>query len=64
MAALDEQQIEELTEYIIHREKALDRDLLPYGNPAGKDVLVFGSGYGNEVIRAARHALGPSSLST
>ena len=44
-----------MTEYIIDREKSLDRDLLPYGDPAGKDVLVFGCGYGNEVLWAARH---------
>ena len=52
---LSAEEIAELTAYIIHREKALDRNLLPYGNPAGKDVLVFGSGYGNEVLWAARH---------
>jgi SAM-dependent methyltransferase len=49
------EQITELRDYIIRREKALDRDLLPYGDPAGKDVLVFGCGFGNEVLWAARH---------
>jgi SAM-dependent methyltransferase len=49
------EQITELTDYIIRREKALDRDLLPYGDPTGKDVLVFGCGFGNEVLWAARH---------
>jgi SAM-dependent methyltransferase len=52
---LTEQQIAELKDYIIHREQSLDRDLLPYGNPDGKDVLVFGCGFGNEVLWAARH---------
>jgi len=52
---LAEVEIAELTTYVINREKALDRDLLPYGDPAGKDVLVFGCGYGNEVLWAARH---------
>jgi SAM-dependent methyltransferase len=52
---LPEEEIAELTAYIIQRERGLDRNLLPYGNPAGKDVLVFGSGYGNEVLWAARH---------
>jgi SAM-dependent methyltransferase len=52
---LTEEQITELTGYILHRERALDRDLLPYGDPRGKDVLVFGCGYGNEVLWAARH---------
>ncbi len=52
---LSEEQITELTAYVIHRERALDRDLLPYGDPRGKDVLVFGCGYGNEVLWAARH---------
>ncbi len=52
---LAEPEIERLKDYIIHREGALDRDLLPYGDPAGKDVLVFGCGYGNEVLWAARH---------
>lgn len=52
---LSDEQISYLTEYIIHRERALDRDLLPYGDPSGKDVLVFGCGFGNEVLWAARH---------
>ncbi|HEY7961926.1 MAG TPA: class I SAM-dependent methyltransferase [Solirubrobacteraceae bacterium] len=52
---LSDEQITELTAYVIHRERALDRDLLPYGDPRGKDVLVFGCGYGNEVLWAARH---------
>jgi SAM-dependent methyltransferase len=52
---LSEEQITELTGYIIHREKWVDRHLLPYCNPAGKDVLVFGCGFGNEVLWAARH---------
>jgi SAM-dependent methyltransferase len=52
---LTAEQITELTAYIIRREKSLDRHLLPYCNPAGKDVLVFGCGFGNEVLWAARH---------
>jgi SAM-dependent methyltransferase len=52
---LGETQIAELKDYIIAREQSLDRDLLPYGDPRGKDVLVFGCGYGNEVLWAARH---------
>jgi len=52
---LTEQQITELTAYIIRREKSLDRHLLPYCNPTGKDVLAFGCGFGNEVLWAARH---------
>ena len=52
---LPPEQIIELKDYIIHREKSLDRDLLPYGTPSGKDVLVFGCGFGNEVLWAARH---------
>jgi SAM-dependent methyltransferase len=51
---LAESEIVELKDYIIHREAMLDRDLLPYGDPKGKDVLVFGCGYGNEVLWAAR----------
>jgi SAM-dependent methyltransferase len=50
-----ESEIEELKDYILHRELGLDRDLLPYGDPEGKDVLVFGCGFGNEVLWAARH---------
>src|SRR4051794_10096368 len=49
------EQVEELKNYIIQRESSLDRDLLPYGNPEDKDVLVFGCGFGNEVLWAARH---------
>jgi SAM-dependent methyltransferase len=52
---LSEEQIDELTAYIIRREKSLDRHLLPYCNPTGKDVLAFGCGFGNEVLWAARH---------
>jgi SAM-dependent methyltransferase len=48
-------QIEELSGYIRHRSAALDRDLLPYGDPADKDVLVFGSGYGTEMLWAIQH---------
>ena len=55
MVELSEQQIVTLTDYIIRREQTLDRDLLPYGDPRGKDVLVFGCGFGNEVLWAARH---------
>jgi SAM-dependent methyltransferase len=55
-----EERIAELKDYIIRREKALDCDLLPYGDPTGKDVLVFGCGFGNEVLWAARH--GASSI--
>ena len=51
---LTAQQIAELKSYVIRRESSLDRDLLPYGDPAGKDVLVFGCGFGNEVLWAAR----------
>jgi SAM-dependent methyltransferase len=49
------EQVTELKDYIIAREASLDRDLLPYGDPAGKDVLVFGCGFGNEVLWAVRH---------
>jgi SAM-dependent methyltransferase len=52
---LSAEQITELTAYIIRREKSLDRHLLPYCDPAGKDVLVFGCGFGNEALWAARH---------
>lgn len=52
---LSESEISELTSYIIRREAALDRDLLPYGDPQGRRVLVFGCGYGNEVLWAVRH---------
>jgi SAM-dependent methyltransferase len=52
---LDDPQVVELKDYLIHRERALDRDLLPYGDPRGKDVLVFGAGIGNEILWGARH---------
>jgi SAM-dependent methyltransferase len=52
---LSPEEISELTDYIIHRETLLDHDLLPYADPAGKDILVFGCGFGNEVLWAARH---------
>lgn len=51
---LSEERIEEVKAYILHREKALDRDLLRYGDPAGKDVLIFGGGWGNEVLWCIR----------
>jgi SAM-dependent methyltransferase len=54
-AQLDDPQVIELKDYLIHRERALDRDLLPYGDPRNKDVLVFGAGIGNEILWAARH---------
>jgi SAM-dependent methyltransferase len=53
-AALTEEQVATLAEYIVHRESMLDRDLLPLADPAGKDLLVFGSGYGNEVLWAIK----------
>jgi SAM-dependent methyltransferase len=52
---LSEEQIVELKDYLLHRERMLEHDLLPYGDPRDKDVLVFGSGIGNEVLWAARH---------
>lgn len=52
---LSESQIRELAEHIERRMNGLDHNMLPYGDPAGKDVLVFGSGLGNEVVWAARH---------
>jgi SAM-dependent methyltransferase len=52
---LDDPQVVELKDYLVHRERALDRDLLPYGDPKGKDILVFGAGIGNEILWAARH---------
>ncbi|MFS2004302.1 class I SAM-dependent methyltransferase [Duganella sp. CT11-25] len=59
---LSEQQIETCKQYIVQREKGLDAALLPLGDPAGKDVLVFGCGLGNEILwcarRRARSALG------
>jgi SAM-dependent methyltransferase len=54
-AQLDDPKVVELKDYLVHRERALDRDLLPYGDPRGKDILVFGAGIGNEVLWAARH---------
>jgi cyclopropane fatty-acyl-phospholipid synthase-like methyltransferase len=33
----------------------LDKDMLPYANPHGKDVLIFGCGYGNDALWAVRH---------
>ena len=42
-----------MRDYLLQREKSLDRDLLAYGDPAGKDILVFGCGYGNEVLSHA-----------
>lgn len=51
---LSEAEIVMLKDYLIHRESSLDRDLLPYGDPRGKDVLVFGCGFGNEVLWAGR----------
>ncbi|UGS38817.1 hypothetical protein DSM104329_05247 [Capillimicrobium parvum] len=51
---LSDEKVQEICEYILHREEALDRDLLRYGDPAGKDVLIFGGGYGNEVLWAMR----------
>ena len=48
-------QIVDLAGYVERRMGGLDRDLLPYGDPAGKDVLVFGCGLGNEVVWAAQH---------
>jgi len=52
---LSDERTVELKDYLLHRESMLDRDLLPYGDPRGKDVLVFGAGIGNEVLWAARH---------
>jgi tetratricopeptide (TPR) repeat protein len=50
-----EDEIVSWTKYVKQREGALDQDLLPYGNPTGKNVLVFGCGMGSEVVWAARH---------
>ncbi|HEY7830572.1 MAG TPA: class I SAM-dependent methyltransferase [Solirubrobacteraceae bacterium] len=55
VAQLNDEQVVELKDYLLHRERKLDGDLLPYGDPAGKDLLVFGSGIGNEILWAARH---------
>lgn len=52
---LSEEIIKTLKGYIVQREKGLDTALLPMGNPAGKDVLVFGCGLGNEILWCARH---------
>jgi SAM-dependent methyltransferase len=41
-------------DYIRQRTKGLDKALLPLGDPAGKDVLVFGCGLGNEILWSAR----------
>jgi SAM-dependent methyltransferase len=54
-AQLDDREVVELKDYLVHRERALDRDLLPYGDPRDKDILIFGAGIGNEVLWAARH---------
>jgi SAM-dependent methyltransferase len=54
-AQLSDEQVVELKDYLIHRERMLDRDLLPYGDPRDKDILVFGSGVGNEILWAAKH---------
>ena len=50
MPTLTEEQTRELAEYIDRRAAVLDRDLLPYGDPRDKDVLVFGAGYGADVL--------------
>lgn len=42
-------------DYLLQREAALDHTLLPLGHPAGKDVLVFGCGLGNEILWSASH---------
>jgi SAM-dependent methyltransferase len=59
---LDAATIEKRKQYILERVKGLDKALLPLGNPAGKDVLVFGCGLGNEMLwcarRGAKSALG------
>jgi SAM-dependent methyltransferase len=55
VATLTDDQIRELASYILRRSAVLDRDLLPYGDPSGKDVLVFGAGYGTEMLWAIRH---------
>jgi SAM-dependent methyltransferase len=54
---LPEDEIERLTSYIIHREGMLDKDMLPYADPRGKDVLIFGCGYGNDALWAVRHGV-------
>lgn len=59
---LTAEQIDSTKRYILQRTKGLDTALLPLGDPAGKDVLVFGCGLGNEILwcarRQARSALG------
>jgi SAM-dependent methyltransferase len=55
MTELSEERLLHLTNYIVHREQALDREMLPYGDPVDKDVLVFGAGHGTEVLWAIRH---------
>ncbi|MET0383581.1 MAG: methyltransferase domain-containing protein [Burkholderiaceae bacterium] len=52
---LDAEQVETRKQYILQRAKGLDAALLPLGDPAGKDVLVFGCGLGNEMLWCARH---------
>lgn len=51
-----------MRKYLLGRERALERDLLPLGNPRDKDVLVFGCGTGVEILwcaaQQARSALG------
>lgn len=49
------QAIDPARAYLLGREGALDATLLPLCTPAGKDVLVFGCGLGNEILWAARH---------
>ncbi|MFN8202107.1 MAG: class I SAM-dependent methyltransferase [Solirubrobacteraceae bacterium] len=51
---LSDEQVEGQMNYILVRERSLDEMLLPYGDPAGKDVLVFGGGLGNEVLWSIR----------
>jgi SAM-dependent methyltransferase len=51
---LPEARIVELTDYVIRRTAGLDDSLLPYGDPAGKDVLVFGAGYGADTLWATQ----------
>src|SRR5258706_8939366 len=54
---MKEEEIEELSKYLLNRPRLLDKDLLPFGDPGGKDVLIFGCGLGAEVPWCAqRHA--------
>jgi SAM-dependent methyltransferase len=53
--AADSEAIRSKKDYIIRRSRNLDRDLLPYGKPNGRDVLIFGSGLGTEALWAMRH---------